>query len=118
MNFTQIDFNQAFIRHSMLKTRLRAFLLTGNGDTETLTNPLACSLGGWLAEIATKYALAANSVLEVTYLHEEAHNEAAKIIGLYRNNRLDEARTRLSNIESKDAQIQLALQALQKDIAA
>ena len=118
MNFTQIDFSQAWIRHSMFKTRLRAFLLSGNGDITALTDPKACSLGSWLNEVAVKYAVAAGSVLEVSYLHESVHHEAGQIIALFQQHREEEARSRLGHIEALDTQILEALNTLQREIAA
>lgn len=118
MNFTQLDFNQAWIRHSMFKTRLRAYLLGGSGDTSTLTDPKLCSLATWLKEVAVIHKITSNSVLEISYLHEEVHKQAAKVVSLYKQNRVEEARSLLPQLETQDAQIHQALNDLQREIAA
>ena len=118
MSSTPLDFSQAWIRHGMFKTRLRAYLLGGSGDVASFTDAKACSLGTWLKEVTISNKLASNAILEVSYLHEEAHQEAAKVIRLYQQNKVEEARSRLALIESKDNEIHQALIQLQKQAAA
>jgi hypothetical protein len=114
----QIEFKQAWIKHRMFKTHLRAYLANGTGETAHLSDPRACSMGSWLNDIAVKYSHVGNSVLEVSYLHEEVHHEAARVIRLYHQNKVDAARDRLTQIEAMDNEILQALNQLEREITA
>jgi PAS domain S-box-containing protein len=116
MHSLELDFEQAKIRHLLFKTRLKSILYGADIDETSIISHLKCSLGKWIYDHALPEYGHISEVHQLEQLHIDIHESATKLIHLYKEGNIEEARQGLSNIEVIAEKILTLLTGIQKTL--
>lgn len=98
-NLLKMEFEHARIKHLAFKSKLRSYLYGNSLETEALKDPSLCAVGKWINELGAKHLGDDDLLLEVTYIHEEIHDAARRIIVLYSAGKTQEAREKFTEVD-------------------
>lgn len=116
-NNLKIEFEQARIKHVAFKTKLRSYLYGNQADVEALRNPSLCAVGKWINEMGAKHMGGDDLLLELSYIHEEIHDAARRIIALHSAGKTQEAREMFEEVDSIGQRLLKAMDDLEAAIS-
>jgi len=100
MNFVQLDFQQAKAKHLQFKSRLRSILYgAALTDESPVLSHYECPVGKWIYGHALSSYGQVPEVHELEKVHADIHTVARKLVQLYKDGRIDEARKGLDRME-------------------
>lgn len=98
--FTSVDFQQAKAKHLAFKSRLRAILYGQQIEpTATVLSQYACEVGKWIYGHALIAYEDIAEVHELEKVHASIHDIARRLIRLYQDGNVEEARQGLGEME-------------------
>jgi PAS domain S-box-containing protein len=95
----RLDFEQARAKHLLFKSRLRAILYGLDVDEAPVVSHHECSVGKWIYGHALESYAHIPKVHQLERVHKELHAVAAKLVALYKEGKVLEARTGLEEME-------------------
>lgn len=99
MDTIQLDFEQARAKHLLFKSRLRAILYGIDIDEAPVLSHHECNVGKWIYGHALNAYGHIPEMHEFEKIHADIHTSAKKLVALYREGKVEEARTGLSEME-------------------
>ncbi len=116
MDAQHLDFEQARAKHLLFKARLRAILYGIEVDEGPVLSQYECSLGKWIYSHALQAYGHLPQMLQLEKVHANIHTSAQKLIALYHQGKVQEARKGLSEMESVADELVGLLQQLEQAI--
>ena len=119
MQTVQLDFQDAKTKHLQFKSRLRSVLF---GEILEDENPVLshtdCPVGKWIYQHALNTYIDLPELVELEKVHERIHTVARELLNLYKNGKIEEARSGLNKMENVAEELILMLQKVESKIAA
>lgn len=95
----KLDFEQARAKHLLFKSRLRAILYGIDIDEAPVLSHHECNVGKWIYDYALKTYGEVPEMQEFEKVHADIHISARKLVALYKEGKVEEAREGLSEME-------------------
>jgi PAS domain S-box-containing protein len=116
MDLSTLDFAQARTKHILFKTQLRSILYLGQTDQQHVSSHTACALGEWIYGLALVAYGYIPEVVELEKVHRDMHLAAARLIDLYHQGHVEEARGGFTSVEIMAANLMLLLSVVENKI--
>ena len=101
MNNISLDFQQAKIKHLQFKSNLRSILYgVLTIEEKPVLSHHECAVGKWIYGHALNIYRNIPEILQLEKVHEEIHTKARQLVELYKEGKVSEAKTVLSEIEA------------------
>lgn len=98
--YIHLDFEQAKTKHLLFKSKLRSILYGAQlQDEAPVLSHFECTVGKWIYNHALKAYGHIPEMLELEKIHADIHISAKKLVTLYKENRVEEARRGLVEME-------------------
>ncbi|HYF01801.1 MAG TPA: PAS domain S-box protein [Patescibacteria group bacterium] len=100
MDTIKLDFEQAKAKHLLFKSRLRALLFgIETPDEGPIVSQYECAVGKWIYGHALKDYGHIPEMQDLEKVHAEIHGSAKKLVSLYKEGKVDDARLGLKEME-------------------
>jgi PAS domain S-box-containing protein len=99
MESIKLDFEQARAKHLLFKSRLRAILYGIDIDEAPVLSQYECNVGKWIYSHALKEYGHIPEMQQLEKIHADIHISAKKLVALYKEGKVDQARNGLSEME-------------------
>lgn len=100
MDKISLDFEQAKTKHLLFKSKLRSILYGEVMDEAPILSHFECAVGQWIYGHALKEYSYIPEMGELEQVHENIHTSAKKLVGLYKEGKVEEARAGLTEMEA------------------
>lgn len=98
--YVQLDFEQAKVKHLLFKSKLRSILYGAQLiDEAPVLSHFECTVGKWIYNHALKAYGHIPEMQELEKVHADIHSSARKLVALYRDGKVEEARRGLNDME-------------------
>lgn len=98
--YVQLDFEQAKAKHLLFKSKLRSILYGAQLiDESPVLSHFECTVGKWIYSHALKVYGHIPEMQELEKVHADIHTSARKLVALYKDGKVEEARKGLTDME-------------------
>ncbi len=98
-DWVKLDFEQARTKHLLFKSRLRSILYGADVAEAPVVSHEECTLGKWIYNHALDTYAFIPEMQQLEQVHKELHSVASRLVGFYKEGKINEARNGLDHIE-------------------
>ncbi len=99
VDFIKLDFEQARSKHLLFKTRLRSILYGADLDETPVLSHHECTVGKWIYGHALETYTHIPEMHQMEQVHASLHTVARKLVALYKDGHVEEAKRGLDDME-------------------
>ncbi|MDQ3047452.1 MAG: CZB domain-containing protein [Bacteroidota bacterium] len=96
----KLDFEQARAKHILFKSRLRSILYGIELDETPVLSHYECNVGKWIYNHALRAYGHLTEMVELEKVHAEIHSSARRLVTLYKDGKVEQARLGLQEMEN------------------